>query len=111
GLAVLFTVVGLAVTNRLVTREKEKKEAALAQAVQEKERADQNLSRARQAVKEYLLRISESPLLQSGDFQALRQELLETALPFYEEFVRQDQGDPDLELERGLAHDDLGFLR
>jgi tetratricopeptide (TPR) repeat protein len=111
GLAVLFAVVELAISIQVVTREKDKKEAALARAVQEKERADRNLSRARQAVKDYLLKTSENPLLQSGDFQALRQELLETAIPFYEEFVRQDRQDPDLELERGLAHDDLGFLR
>jgi len=29
--------------------------------------------------------------------------------PFYEEFVRRDHQDPDLELERGLAYDDRGF--
>jgi serine/threonine protein kinase/predicted Zn-dependent protease len=110
-LAVLLAVVGLAVNNRLIIREKEEKESALARVVEEKERADKNLSRAREAVKEYLLRTSESPLLASGDFQGLRKELLETAIPFYEEFVRQDQENPDLELERGRAFDDLGFLR
>jgi serine/threonine protein kinase/Tfp pilus assembly protein PilF len=96
-LAVLLAVVGLIVNNRLVTAEKE--------------RADQNLSRAREAVKQYLLKTSENPLLSSGDFQGLRKELLETAIPFYEEFVRQDQQNPDLEFERGRAYDDLGFLR
>ena len=110
-LAVLLTVVGLAVNNRLILREKEEKESALAHVVKEKERANQNLSRAREAVKEYLIRTSENPLLKSGDFQGLRKELLETALPFYEEFVRQDQENPDLEFERGRAFDDLGFLR
>jgi tetratricopeptide (TPR) repeat protein len=110
-LAALLAVVGLVVNNRLVTREKEEKEAALTRAVEEKGRADRNLARAREAVKEYLLKTSESPLLQGGDFQGLRKELLETAIPFYEEFVRQDQENPDLEFERGRAYDDLGFLR
>ncbi len=110
-LAAIVTVVGLAISNRLVTREKEDKEAALARALQEKARADQNLAKARAAVKEYLLKTSENPLLQTGDFQGLRKELMETAIPFYEEFVRQDQENPDLEFERGAAYDDLGFLR
>jgi serine/threonine protein kinase len=53
-LAVLLAVVGLLVNNRMVTREKKLKEAALERVVQEKERADQNLARARRAVREYL---------------------------------------------------------
>jgi tetratricopeptide (TPR) repeat protein len=110
-LAALLAVVGLAASNRLITREKEEKEAALTRALQEKERADQNLARARDAVKQYLLKTNDNPLLQTGDFQGLRKELLETAVAFYEEFVRQDQQNPDLELERGRAYDDLGFLR
>ncbi|HEY3394666.1 MAG TPA: tetratricopeptide repeat protein, partial [Lacipirellulaceae bacterium] len=110
-LVVLLTVAGLVVNNRLVASEKVQKEVALARALQEKDRADENLSRAREAVKEYLLTASENALLQSGDFYNLRKELLETALPFYPEFVRQRQHDPELEAERGLAYEDLAFLR
>ena len=109
--AVLLAVAGLVVNNRLVTHEKEQKEEALAVAIREKERADQNLLRAREAVKQYLVKTNENPRLQTGDFQGLRKELLETAVAFYEEFVRQDQQNPDLEFERGRAYDDLGFLR
>jgi tetratricopeptide (TPR) repeat protein len=36
---------------------------------------------------------------------------LETAIPFYVEFVRQRQDDPTLEAERGLVSEDLAFLR
>ena len=111
GLAMIITVIGLVISNRLVTREKEEKAIALSRALKEKERADQNLSKAREAVKAYLLKASENPLLQTGDFQPLRKELMETAIPFYEEFVRQDQQNLDLEFERGRAYDDLGFLR
>ncbi len=111
GLAAIVTVVGLAISNERVRRESDEKEAALTRAIGEKTRADQNLSKARAAVKEYLLKTSENPVLQTGDFQGLRKELLETAIPFYEEFVRQDQQDPALDFERGRAYDDLGFLR
>jgi serine/threonine protein kinase/tetratricopeptide (TPR) repeat protein len=110
-MAVLLAVVGLAVSNWLVTRERDEKENALGKALQEKERADQNLARARRAVKEYLLKISDSALLKSADFQNLRKELLETAIPFYQDFVRQSRDDPELESERGRAYQDLSSLR
>jgi tetratricopeptide (TPR) repeat protein len=110
-LVVLLAIVGLAVNNWMVTREKEEKEAARARAVLEKERADQNLARARKAVKQYLLKTSDSPHLKSAEFHSLRKELLETAIPFYQEFVRQAQDDPGLEAERGRAYQDLSSLR
>jgi serine/threonine protein kinase len=111
GLAMLLAVVALLVHNRLITREKDQKEAALAQSLQEKQRADQNLARARQAVKEYLVKIAGSPLLATGDFQPLRKELFETVIPFYEQFAQQEQRDPSLDFERGRVYEDLGFLR
>jgi tetratricopeptide (TPR) repeat protein len=111
GLAVLVTVAGLAARNGRVSHDKEEKEAALTRALREKERADRNLSKAREAVKEFLLKATENPLLQTGDFQPLRKELMAAAIPFYEDFVRQDQQNPTLEFERGAAYDDLGFLR
>jgi serine/threonine protein kinase/tetratricopeptide (TPR) repeat protein len=110
-LAALLALVGLALSNRLVTRQKELKEAALKRAISEKDRADDNFARARRAVKDYLLKTSDSPLLKSSDFQNLRKELLESALPFYQEFVGQAQDDPKLESERGRAHQDLSALR
>jgi serine/threonine protein kinase/tetratricopeptide (TPR) repeat protein len=109
--AAILGVIGLAVNNALVTRQKEQKEAALGRAVQEKARADANLARARDAVREYLLKTSDSPLLKTADFHSLRKELLETAIPFYQEFARQAQDDPDLEVVRGRAYRDLGLLR
>jgi serine/threonine protein kinase/tetratricopeptide (TPR) repeat protein len=110
GLIVFLAIGGLAINNWLVTREKDQKVAALTRVVEEKKRGDENLARARQAVKEYLLKTSDSPQLKAGDFQQLRKELLETAIPFYLEFVRQQQDDPDVETERGHAYDDLGFV-
>jgi eukaryotic-like serine/threonine-protein kinase len=110
-LVVLLAIVGLAVSNWTVTREKDEKEIALTRVFQEKERADKNLARARRAVQQYLLKTSDSPHLKSSDLHSLRKELLETAIPFYQEFVRQDQDDPELEAERGRAYQDLSLLR
>lgn len=111
GLVGMLALAGLVVNNRMIAWERDQKDEALSRVVEEKRRADHNLSRAREAVKEYLLRSSENPRLQQGDFQDLRKELLETALPFYEEFVRQRFEDVELEAERAKAYDDLAFLR
>jgi serine/threonine protein kinase/tetratricopeptide (TPR) repeat protein len=110
-LVLILATAGLAANNWLVAREKKQKEAALDNAVAEKKRADENLIRARKAVKEYLFRVTENPRLNSADFFDLRKELLNAAIPFYREFVRQHQSDPELEAERAAAYVELGTLR
>jgi eukaryotic-like serine/threonine-protein kinase len=110
-LMLLLATGGLAINNWLVAREKKQKEDALNNAVAEKKRADENLIQARKAVKEFLFRVTEDPLLNSADFFELRKKLLNSAIPFYREFVRQHQEDPELEAERAGAYADLATLR
>jgi serine/threonine protein kinase/tetratricopeptide (TPR) repeat protein len=110
-LAVLAAAVGLAVSNRMIAREKKEKEDALADAVSEKARADDNLLKARGAVKEFLTNVTEDPQLNSSDFFDLRKRLLTSATPFYEEFVRQRRADPLLEAERAAAFAELARVR
>jgi serine/threonine protein kinase len=110
-LALLLAVAGLAVNQWLVTREKTEKEQALDKALHEKARADENLLRARQAVKDYLTNVADNRLLKEANFHELRRELLESALPFYQEFVKQRSDDPELEAERGRAYGDLALIR
>jgi tetratricopeptide (TPR) repeat protein len=62
-------------------------------------------------VREYLLKTSQNPLLKSANFQNLRTDLLETALPYYEDFVQQSQSDSRLEAERGGVYQEIGALR
>jgi serine/threonine protein kinase/tetratricopeptide (TPR) repeat protein len=92
-------------------REKAEKGKALVRVSQEKVRADQNLAQASKAVKDYLTKVAGDRLLHEADFTNLRRELLESALPFYLDFVKQKQDDPALEQERGVAYGDLGTLR
>jgi serine/threonine protein kinase len=94
-----------------VSREKAEKDRALVRVSQEKTRADQNLAQARKAVKDYLTQVADNRLLKEADFHQMRRELLESALPFYQEFVKQKHDDPELEAERAEAYGDLGFLR
>jgi tetratricopeptide (TPR) repeat protein len=84
-LAGLLAVTGLIVNNWLVTREKQ--------------RADRNLVRARDAVKKYLTLISQDPDLKAKGLEPLRQKLLATAREYYAEFVREHGGDPALRAE------------
>ena len=58
----------------------------------EEKRADQNLARARKAVRDYLATTANDPRLKAADLQALRKNLLATAVPFFEEFAALSAG-------------------
>jgi serine/threonine protein kinase/tetratricopeptide (TPR) repeat protein len=118
GLAVVLTTVVLAIDNAVITRRTQEKEEALLQkgtaldqARQEKDRADRNLAYAKKAVRDYLTATAADPRLKTADFQNLRKDLLATAVPFFEEFVRQKADDPQLEAERGESLLQLGSVR
>jgi eukaryotic-like serine/threonine-protein kinase len=95
----------------LVTHERNEKTTALNVAIREKLRADENLAKARQVVKQYLVKTTQNPRLRAADLSSLRKELLATAIPFYEEFVKQAQDDQDLEAERARAFGELALVR
>jgi tetratricopeptide (TPR) repeat protein len=90
-------VAALAVSNALIRREKT--------------RADDNLTRARRAVEDYLTRTAEDPQLKAANFHDLRKRLLTTAVPFYEEFARQQPGDPEARRQQAEAYRLLAFVR
>jgi serine/threonine-protein kinase len=84
---------------------------ARGQAEQQRDRADGNLRLARKAVDETTTKITRNPLLKEANFHQLRHDLLEYMVPFYEEFVKQQASEPELEAERGRAFHSLGLLR
>jgi hypothetical protein len=63
------------------------------------ELAERNLGMTQDAVEEYLTKIASDERLKSKNLYALRTQLLETALPFYERFAQQRPGDANLEAE------------
>jgi serine/threonine-protein kinase len=116
--AVLVAAVSLAVATSLLAaanaREQEAKHEATLQrdaAIQQRDRADKNLVRARKAVEEYCTHVAADPRLRRGDFHNLRKQLLETAVPFYLDFVQQAANDLSAQKEQALAHHQLGLLR
>jgi tetratricopeptide (TPR) repeat protein len=104
-LAVVFVLLagGLTVASRLwwlAEQRRRQAEEHLHQASEQRDLARSNLRAARAAVDEYCLRVSGDERLREGH-RPLRKELLQTAVRFYEQFVRQQSDDPDMEAELG----------
>src|SRR5262249_43606617 len=68
--------------------------------------ARRNFFKARQAVDDYFTRISESTLLKSPlpGLQPLRKELLESALRYYQGFLREAGDDPTVRSDLAAAY-------
>src|SRR5207244_325550 len=76
-----------------------------------RERADRHFALAKEAVDKYLSKVTDHPKLTQADFHQLRKELLETAVPFYQQFGEQESHDPQLRAARGQAYRRLAGLR
>src|SRR5262249_54100953 len=77
----------------------------------EKTRADFNLAKARQAVEDYCTNVAEDKRLKQAGFHVLRKQLLQTAVPFYEDVIEQQRDDPELQGERVSAYGRLWAVR
>jgi eukaryotic-like serine/threonine-protein kinase len=111
--AALVGVIGVAVLSLLVGGlwYSARLTKALQTAEQRREEADRNFALARQAVEDYLAKVTENKRLTEADFHPLRKELLQAALPFYERFVQQTESDPALLADQGRAYERLGKVR
>jgi serine/threonine protein kinase len=77
----------------------------------ERDVASRNFALAKDAVDKYLSKVTENPKLAQADFHALRKELLETSLPFFQKLVEQEGQDSELRASRGKAFNRLAGLR
>jgi eukaryotic-like serine/threonine-protein kinase len=73
-------------------------------------RAEENFELAKDAVDDYLNKVTEDPELKRTNF-SLRKKLLESAVPFYERLVERKPGDAAQEAAHGNAYGRLGDLR
>jgi tetratricopeptide (TPR) repeat protein len=64
--------------------------------------SEANFAKAREAVDKYLTQVTADPRLNEADFHDLRKQLLESAVPFYEQLVAQKSADPELRHEQAL---------
>jgi tetratricopeptide (TPR) repeat protein len=72
--------------------------------------AESSLAIARKAVDDSFTKVSESNLLNVPGMRSLRRELLESALAFYEEFVRRDNAKTDLLAELAATQARIGQI-
>jgi serine/threonine-protein kinase len=101
----------LGVATVLLAAANRRERNARSEVERQKERADQNLARARKAVEDYCTNVAGDPRLKQADLHALREKLLQTAVPFYEEVIEQKAEDQQLEADRGMAYFRLALLR
>ncbi len=101
----MTAVVVLLVANHQIARQRN-----LAQ--REHERAEANLVKARATVDGYLTTVSENTLLKSTlpGLQSLRKDLLQSALQYYQGFVRENQEDRALRFELAAATFRVGVI-
>jgi eukaryotic-like serine/threonine-protein kinase len=104
GLILVGSVVGLTGLYLQADTQRQRAEA-------QKSRGDENLARALKAVEDYCVSVAEDARLKRADFHDLRTKLLETAVPFYEDFLRQRPDDPALSADQARAHYRLARLR
>jgi serine/threonine-protein kinase len=104
GVLLLTAIVALSISTVLI---RQREQATR----QQRDRADRNLRLAREAVDKTVSKITENARLQEADFHELRHDLLEYMVPFYEEFIKQREKDPELERDRGRSWGSLANLR
>jgi serine/threonine-protein kinase len=107
---VVFTAL-LTAAYENVLEAKGKETDAKEEALKQKKRADDNFAKAKKAVENYLTKVADHPKFRENDLHGLRKELLQTAVPFYDDFVKQNDSDPALQADRGRAYERLAFLR
>src|SRR5262249_45732025 len=112
------TVVGLAVSNVLITREKNEKVEALHQAKiseddanQQRREAQENLKDALAVVDQMLTRVAEERLLYVPQMEPVRRELLQEALKYYLNFREKKSEDPVIRREAALAYGRVGKIQ
>lgn len=81
----------------------ERADRARGEAVAAGRRAEASAATARQAVNDYLDRITEAPQLKRPGLLGLRRDLLSLALGYYEGFLRKSAADPGLRAESAAA--------
>jgi hypothetical protein len=100
----------LSVANRRERALKVIAETREQEANEQRDSARESFRLARSAVDEYCTKVANDHRLRAEDLAGLRQQLLETAVRFYERFVDEHSEDPELRSELGLIYRSLGTV-
>ncbi len=101
--ALVLVAIVAVVASLLITRSWREEAAA-------HELADRGFREARDAVNDYFTQVSENKLLNVPGLQPLRKELLETALRYYQQFLREHGDDPDLASDVAITYFRVGRI-
>jgi tetratricopeptide (TPR) repeat protein/serine/threonine protein kinase len=74
------------------------------------QKAEENFARARAAVNDYLTAVSEDERLKAPGLQGLRIQLLQSALQFYQQFLKERGNDPTLRRELAGVYYKVGEI-
>jgi serine/threonine-protein kinase len=75
-----------------------------------RQEAVENFALAREAVEKYSTQVTDDLQLRQEDLRPLRQQLLETALPFFEKLAERHAANPALQAERAKTYQRLASL-
>jgi eukaryotic-like serine/threonine-protein kinase len=95
---------GSLVSAWLIRGEQENTQAAYDRERQRAEEAEQRFQLARRSVDE-MIRLTEEELADHPHLHGLRKRLLESALEYYQEFMKQRRDDPDAQKELAVTRD------
>lgn len=113
----LLAVVGLAVSNVLIARERAKTHtayeqvaekqaataAALAEEAKQRALAEQNFQKARDML-DFVVQVSVEGLADIEEAQPTRSKLLQASLDYYDDFIQQSSHNPPLQAELAASH-------
>ena len=114
----IVIIVGLVVSNVIISRERDlaRTQRRIAQdesrhADHERKRALDRSRQARQAVDEMYTEVAEKWLYEQPQLSQVQRDFLEKASAFYEQFSQEEGTDPAVQLERAKAISRLSWLR
>ncbi len=103
GAALVLVAIVATVASLLIAQSSREEAAAHQEAERQRQEAVRGFQAARSAVNDYFTEVSENKLLDVPGLQPLRKELLQTALGYYQDFLKQHADDPTLADDVGLT--------
>jgi serine/threonine-protein kinase len=85
-------------------------EAHARRAQEERQRAEEAFREAHQAVNDFCIKVSEGPMRDAAGLQPVRRELLQSALNYYDRFLRERGEDPALRREMADTYYRMGTI-
>jgi tetratricopeptide (TPR) repeat protein len=112
GLAASLAVTGLAVLGMVIGSlwYNARLRAEVRSTQEQRDIAKANLQRAREAVDQMLTEVGQEHLRNIPEMEPVRKVLLEKALAFYQEFLREQGDDPGMRLEAARAYGRVGQI-